>query len=102
MIRIHQLNHTLRSWALRRTLNRKQRQFIVAKVKERKASGKGGTVFTFGNTGVALEERQIREILRRYGNEARGRLQPRAFEPTINGNFSSGSNIDNLANTYLG
>ncbi|KAF3934845.1 hypothetical protein ABW19_dt0201877 [Dactylella cylindrospora] len=67
MVEMHQLKKVLQIWGSKRNLKKKQRDFIVKTVKERKQAGKTKTIFHHPG-GTIIEQAEVKEIMRRYGN----------------------------------
>ncbi|KAK6517694.1 hypothetical protein TWF506_004876 [Arthrobotrys conoides] len=67
MVEMHQLKKVLQLWNSKRNLKRKQRDYIVQIVKERRRAGKNQTVF-YHPSGTLIDLPEVKEIMRRYGN----------------------------------
>ncbi|KAK6358609.1 hypothetical protein TWF730_007934 [Orbilia blumenaviensis] len=83
MVEMHQLKKVLQLWNSKRNLKRKQRDYIVQIVKERRRAGKNQTIFYHPN-GTLIDHPEVKEIMRRYGNS-----EPR--EPPSPGGLVPGS-----------
>ncbi|KAF3196523.1 hypothetical protein TWF679_004951 [Orbilia oligospora] len=67
MVEMHQLKKVLQLWNSKRNLKRKQRDYIVQIVKERRRAGKNQTIF-YHPSGTLIDLPEVKEIMRRYGN----------------------------------
>ncbi|KAJ6262522.1 hypothetical protein Dda_3333 [Drechslerella dactyloides] len=67
-VEMHQLKKVLQIWNSRRNLKRKQRDYIVQIVKERRRAGKHRTVFYNTHSNILIDLPEVKEIMRRYGN----------------------------------
>ncbi|KAK6340651.1 hypothetical protein TWF696_008975 [Orbilia brochopaga] len=68
VVEMHQLKKVLQIWNSRRNLKRKQRDYIVQTVKERRRAGKHRTVFYNTHSEILIDLPEVKEIMRRYGN----------------------------------
>ncbi|KAK6501889.1 hypothetical protein TWF481_009708 [Arthrobotrys musiformis] len=66
-VEMHQLKKVLQLWNSKRNLKRKQRDYIVQIVKERRRAGKNQTIF-YHPSGTLIDLPEVKEIMRRYGN----------------------------------
>ncbi|KAK6519448.1 hypothetical protein TWF281_003282 [Arthrobotrys megalospora] len=67
MVEMHQLKKVLQLWNSKRNLKRRQRDYIVQIVKERRRAGKNQTIF-YHPSGTLIDLPEVKEIMRRYGN----------------------------------